>query len=426
MGSSTVEAQKLANEANVKMNQATNLANLSIAKDTNESNYQIAQEANDLNYRMFNEQNQWNLEQWQRENEYNSPAAQMERMMQAGINPLWGFGNVDPGNAQQLTSASSQPAAVADQVTPRMEPARVSPEYDPDVSAKIGNILAAGQNVVNGAQGFYKLALEAQDVETRRSAQESNAALQRAEAMFKKSQTEGQHIFNNLNTRTFETQVQSKVADYQRTLKQIASYDKDDEYKDSMIKNNQATYDQIQAMTNYIGKQSDALLESIKQRWQEIAIASQNADTNEFSARSDSYYHGESLKLDDKKYQLAVKEAESRFNNMDNQTILNYINSSKGYFQKIVGVFQRGTYGIPGLQLEVKGRDFLGELDAAGIVLHERMVKDPTESNVKSYQEYLDTLNSINKSSQQAPAVPYTFTPQTYSVLNPSESWLSN
>lgn len=77
MGSSTVKAQKLANQANIQ-----------IAQETNQANRDIAEAQNILNYKMFNEQNDWNLAQWNRQNEYNSPSAQLERYMKAGINPF--------------------------------------------------------------------------------------------------------------------------------------------------------------------------------------------------------------------------------------------------------------------------------------------------------------------------------------------------
>lgn len=42
---------------------------------------------NRANERMQREQNAWNLEMWNRNNAYNTPAAQMERLKEAGLNP---------------------------------------------------------------------------------------------------------------------------------------------------------------------------------------------------------------------------------------------------------------------------------------------------------------------------------------------------
>lgn len=43
--------------------------------------------ANKLNRELAEKENQWNIEQWQRETAYNSPAAQMQRLLSAGLNP---------------------------------------------------------------------------------------------------------------------------------------------------------------------------------------------------------------------------------------------------------------------------------------------------------------------------------------------------
>lgn len=61
---------------------------------------------NNANERMQQEQNKWNLEQWQRNNEYNSPAAQMQRLKAAGINPDVMYGQ----NAGGAAGNSSSPA----------------------------------------------------------------------------------------------------------------------------------------------------------------------------------------------------------------------------------------------------------------------------------------------------------------------------
>lgn len=51
-------------------------------------------------------QNEWNLQQWNRQNEYNAPTAQMERLMAAGLNPLY-FG-LD-GNTSGTSPTAAQP-----------------------------------------------------------------------------------------------------------------------------------------------------------------------------------------------------------------------------------------------------------------------------------------------------------------------------
>ena len=67
------------------------------------------QKNRDYNLMLAQQQNAWNVEQWERENEYNTPANQMARMKEAGINPDLAVG----GGAQSLSAASPQMTAGA-------------------------------------------------------------------------------------------------------------------------------------------------------------------------------------------------------------------------------------------------------------------------------------------------------------------------
>lgn len=101
-------------------------------------NLQAQREANQANRELAEQQNQWNLEQWHRENEYNSPAAQRQRMLAAGINPLGT--NFDAGNSSQLTStnlANQQPETV-------------------DPSAIGSSIQGAASNLTNVALSYHQ------------------------------------------------------------------------------------------------------------------------------------------------------------------------------------------------------------------------------------------------------------------------------
>ena len=71
--------------------------------DANQTNLQIARETNASNQQLAEKQNQWNIDQWNRENEYNSASAQKQRLIDAGMNPM--FGEVTPGTAQSVQSA---------------------------------------------------------------------------------------------------------------------------------------------------------------------------------------------------------------------------------------------------------------------------------------------------------------------------------
>lgn len=77
-----------------------------------------AQKQRDWNEAMSAKQNAWNLEQWNRENEYNTPAAQLQRMRDAGLNPLY-YG-LD-GNSAGASPTAAQPLGYDRASIPNMD-----------------------------------------------------------------------------------------------------------------------------------------------------------------------------------------------------------------------------------------------------------------------------------------------------------------
>lgn len=80
-GIGAVKAQKLANEANIKMTQMNNDA-------------QVA---------LWREQRDYNTEMWNKQNEYNSASAQRQRLEDAGLNPYLMMSGGDAGSASSLS-----------------------------------------------------------------------------------------------------------------------------------------------------------------------------------------------------------------------------------------------------------------------------------------------------------------------------------
>lgn len=79
---------------------------------TNGQNRRSIEEANRLNYRMQQEQLAWNERIWHLYNEYNTPANQIQRLKEAGLNPNLLYGNPSQGTssapAQGTNPAQSQ------------------------------------------------------------------------------------------------------------------------------------------------------------------------------------------------------------------------------------------------------------------------------------------------------------------------------
>ena len=97
-------------------------------------------------------QNQWNIAQWNNENAYNSPAAQMQRMKAAGLNPDMMYGGGVSGNL----SASSPSMTSGAPATPMDWSALGSKKTVGDValeSAQIANINAQTEKVKSETEG---------------------------------------------------------------------------------------------------------------------------------------------------------------------------------------------------------------------------------------------------------------------------------
>ena len=72
-------------------------------KKNREWNEQQAEKQRLWNEKMYGEQNAWNYEMWQKENEYNTPEAQVQRLRDAGLNPLY-YG-LDGSSAGDISAA---------------------------------------------------------------------------------------------------------------------------------------------------------------------------------------------------------------------------------------------------------------------------------------------------------------------------------
>lgn len=92
---------------------------------------------NAANEEMQQQQNKWNLEQWHRTNAYNHPAAQMQRLKAAGLNPDLLYGQ----NASGAMGNSASPAQGT-------QPIPKQPFFlDPTMFAQLGLIDAQKKNV---------------------------------------------------------------------------------------------------------------------------------------------------------------------------------------------------------------------------------------------------------------------------------------
>lgn len=74
-----------------------------INKKTMQYNKEMAEEQRNWSESMYNKQNAWNYERWLEQNEYNSPASQVQRLRDAGLNPMY-YG-LDGSSAGEVSAA---------------------------------------------------------------------------------------------------------------------------------------------------------------------------------------------------------------------------------------------------------------------------------------------------------------------------------
>lgn len=89
----------------------------SMNKKTREFNREEAEKQRQWSEKMYNEQNAWNYQMWNEENAYNTPEAQVQRLRDAGLNPLYygldGSSAGDISSAQPLGYERAQMSAMA-------------------------------------------------------------------------------------------------------------------------------------------------------------------------------------------------------------------------------------------------------------------------------------------------------------------------
>lgn len=101
---------KATNSANERIAEATNDANKAIAEATNAANIQMNDSNNQLQQKLQDEMNSFNYQMWNLNNEYNSPASQIARGREGGLNPNSVLGNaVAASPVQQVSLPDTQP-----------------------------------------------------------------------------------------------------------------------------------------------------------------------------------------------------------------------------------------------------------------------------------------------------------------------------
>ena len=263
------------------------LSNKSQVDKANATNLQIARETNQQQYQMFQEQNAFNERMYNQMQSFNTPAAQMQRYQDAGINPYIAAGNVQTGNVQSSLQSAQAPQLHTAQVSPALGMG----DAIQNSFTQIGNVVAQyAQN---------ELAL-------------SQAQKNRAEAGWVDRLNGAQ--FNKMSAETNNLQQQGSLLglDYKMKSDTLGNYIK---LSDLSVLNAEKTNEQLEVITQsarlenalknvnlgiqskygerlFVATLSKTLAESfatqasVRQRDAQIAIDRQNANTNAYNAKT--------------------------------------------------------------------------------------------------------------------------------------------
>lgn len=270
----------------------------------NRTNIQIARETNQMQYQMFKEQNAFNERMYNQMQQYNTPAAQMQRYNEAGINPYVAAGNVQTGNAQSALQ-SAQPLP--------LHTAQVQPvDAFKDSFSQIGNVISQyAQNELALSQA-QKNRAEAGWVDRLNGAQlnkmsaETNNLYQQGSLLgldFKlKNDTLGNYIklsdLSVLNAEKTNEQLDviTQSARLENALKNI-DLGIQSKYGERMF---------VATLSKTLAE-SFATNASVRQRDAQIAIDKQNANTNAKNAQTNAAVGGAQI---NNLIQQAIKTAE--------------------------------------------------------------------------------------------------------------------
>lgn len=154
-----------------------------IEQRNNIANWNMQNERDD---QVWNRQNDYNLKMWQMQNEYNSPAAQMARYKEAGLNPNLIYG-------QSNTGASFSTANAPHQATPKGgRPGSWAPKFIPQ-----------NFDFANGIQSYLDLKAKAAQVDNLKA---TNDAIKQDTAL-KNAQTLNELLGRDFNAATLDGRV---------------------------------------------------------------------------------------------------------------------------------------------------------------------------------------------------------------------------
>lgn len=276
----------LSSLASIGSSLLTNSSNSSSVSDTNSTNYAIAQMNNEYNEELLEKQLQYNWDMWEADNEYNSASSQVERYLEAGLNPaIMMTSGSSAGTASSISAPSAAPASEVGKQIPT--------QYD---YSGIGEGVSAAVN----------------------SAYQNQLVKNQADQVGIENKFWAQKLVETINNLKSNTRNQDSQADLNYIQKFILNNTKYDVIEQARLQNEEIRQNtnKVVAETNYIGLQGELLKKNIKWYDQkaQVELSKFAADTYELYSRGHLNYAQAELAIANK-FKVAAETDGIKINN---------------------------------------------------------------------------------------------------------------
>lgn len=120
------------------------------------SNWSDSTKEQYFNYLNAEQANEMEIERWRLNNEYNTPKAQMERMIEAGINPAAAYQSISSGNSSSAANVHQSGTAAFHDTTDKLQ--RIN-----TIMSGISSIMSTINQGVDAVAGIQGISYNAQD-----------------------------------------------------------------------------------------------------------------------------------------------------------------------------------------------------------------------------------------------------------------------
>lgn len=177
-------------------------------KQTRDFNREEAEKQRLWNEKMYNEQNAWNMEMWNKTNEYNTPENQVNRLREAGLNPL--FYGLDGSSASSMSSA--QPLGY--------ERAQADNQPNP-FGSSASDIASAGQLLLQGKSVQKDIELKNAQIDKLKQEESGLKLDNEFKDKTMEARVEGEKLANSLtkeNMREIDSRIKKNAQDVKESI----------------------------------------------------------------------------------------------------------------------------------------------------------------------------------------------------------------